>query len=71
MVMKKDLTDVSDADYSQRTMEFIYCPECEAEMGGTRGDYFGVPDDYVFVCECGNKDLQLVREIRKLRVIKD
>ena len=70
MVMLKDLTDMCDCDYQQRIGEFILCPECGYGMGGTRGDYWYLPIEYVFKCGCGNTDLQLVRRITKIEIIK-
>lgn len=70
MVTKKDLADIGDSDYDNRRGEFIHCPDCGNEVGGTRGDYFNLSDDYAFVCECSNKDLQLVRRESRLVVIK-
>lgn len=62
MVMKKDLTDIGDSDYKQRAGEFMFCLECGAEWGGTRGDFWDFADDYVFVCDCGSKNFQLTRK---------
>jgi len=71
MVMKKDLVDVGDKDYDQRQGEFVFCPKCSNEFGGTRGDYFLASPEHIFVCDvCTNKDLQLVRRVCTLEVIK-
>jgi len=70
MVMKKDLTDVGDKDYESRKDEFIFCPRCGGETSGTRGDYWSLPDEYVFKCGCGCADLALVRRKVELQVIK-
>ena len=69
--MRKDLTDICDSDYQQHIGEFILCPECDDEMGGTRGDYWSLPMEHVFKCPCGNADLQLVRRITKIEIIKN
>jgi len=64
MVMKKDLTDIGDCDYSLRQDEFRYCLECEQEDGGTRGDFWEYPENYVFKCSsCGSENMILARRV--------
>jgi len=70
MVMKKDLRGYGEKDYESRKGEFMYCPRCGAEASGERGDYFSLPDEYVFKCECGCADLALVVRRIELQVIK-
>jgi len=70
MIMKKDLTDTGDKDYDSRKDEFILCPRCGAEISGNRGDYWSLPDEYVFKCECGCADLALVKRKIEIQVIK-
>lgn len=41
----------------------IHCPECGDTSSATRGDYFTLPPDHVFVCQCGCQDLRLARKI--------
>jgi len=41
----------------------LHCPSCGAEYSGNAGDYWNVPDDYVFHClECG-VEMELVEKI--------
>ena len=42
--------------------KILYCPECGAEYSGNSGDYWYLPDDYVFKCECG-AEMELVDKI--------
>lgn len=37
----------------------LHCLECDAECSGNAGDYWDMPEDYVFICECGG-DMELV-----------
>ena len=70
MVKRKDLVDIGDKNYRERAGEFMFCPVCGNEIGGTRGDYWEVPMDYIFKCECGNDDLQLVKRVCSLVPVK-
>lgn len=64
MVKRQNLTDITDSDYDKRQDEFMQCQECGNAWGGTRDDYFMMPDDVVFECsECGSQDIALVRKI--------
>jgi len=42
--------------------KILHCPNCGAEYSGNAGDYWSLPDDYVFMCECGKK-LELVEKV--------
>ena len=42
--------------------KILHCPACGAEYSGSAGDYFLLPDDYVFHCECG-EEMELVTKI--------
>jgi len=71
MIYKKDLVDVADKDYKDRQNEYMLCSNCSESFGGTRGDYFMMPDDVAFTCpECGNKDIKLVEDIIIQKIIK-
>ena len=53
MTTKKDLCDhIFNKD---RAEEFLYCPMCGNEYSASSGDYWNLPDDYVFKCECGEE----------------
>jgi transcription initiation factor IIE alpha subunit len=44
----------------------LLCPNCLIEFSGNAGDYFYLPDDYVFKCpECG-EDMELVHKTVKI-----
>jgi len=47
-------------------MKILHCPECGAEYSGNRGDYWNLPEDYVFSCECG-AEMELVDKIVSVR----
>jgi len=70
MVRRKDLVGIADKNYHERSGEFMFCSKCGNEIGGSRGDYWQVSMDYVFKCECGNEDLQLVRRVCRLVPVK-
>lgn len=42
--------------------KILHCPECGAEYSGNAGDYWNLPDNYVFHCECG-AEMELVNKI--------
>ena len=42
--------------------KILHCPNCGAEYSGNAGDYWNLPDDYVFICECG-QEMELVEKI--------
>ena len=64
MLQRKDLVDISDKDYANRKNEFMQCQNCGHTWGGTRGDYFSMKMDSVFVCgECDSGDIELVKEL--------
>ena len=72
MVQRKNLTDISDNDYEQRQGEYIKCLICGHSFGGTRGDYFDLPMDYIFKCpisDCGTDNLALVKDITITKII--
>ena len=71
MIKRKDLVDIGDADYKQRQNEFMECQDCGYEFGGTRGDYFTIPMDYVFHCyDCNSENIAIVKKSCKNVVIK-
>jgi len=71
MIKRKDLVDVGDADYDTRQGEFMECQDCGAEMGGTRGDFFSLPMDYIFPCyDCKSENIAIVRRECKNVIIK-
>ncbi len=56
MLTRKMLVGIEDADYRQRQGEFGLCKNCGYELTGTRGDFFGVWFDSVFLCpDCGGE----------------
>jgi hypothetical protein len=57
-----DLRDYSGLDLPSSHVRVLHCPECGAINSASRGDYFSVPQDHVFTCECG-AELDLVRRI--------
>ncbi|HDY87751.1 MAG TPA: hypothetical protein ENH82_06485 [bacterium] len=70
MVKRKDLVDISDDDYKQRQGEFMQCQECGFEFGGTQGDYFMRPMEYVFQCsDCRGYNIALVKTIKTIKII--
>ena len=71
MVQRKDLVDISDSDYQQRQGEYMQCQDCGESFGGTCGDFFLLPMDYVFHCpECDSKNIALVRDVTTQEIIK-
>lgn len=56
--IKKNMGDsILDGDH-----RILYCPNCGAEYSGNAGDYFMLPDDHIFVCECGT-EMELVNKV--------
>jgi len=47
MVKRKDLVDVGDKNYRERSGEKMMCNDCGEIIGGTRGDFFmlGMEDE--------------------------
>lgn len=71
MIMRKDLVDISDKDWDTRRNEFMQCQNCGEEFGGTRGDFFSVGMDFVFICpECASENIAIVRRVSKIVIIK-
>jgi len=71
MIRRKDLVDVADKDYDQRRSEFVQCQDCGEEFGGTRGDYFMLSMDKVFVCPaCNSENLALARRVCTTKIVK-
>ena len=48
MVTKKDLSD--QILNKKRVNEFLSCSICGAEYFANSGDYWNLPDDYIFKC---------------------
>ena len=72
MIMRKDLTDVGDADYRDRQSEFIRCMDCGMESGGTRGDFWELAMDTFLRCgQCGSENLAIVRKHILKEIIKE
>lgn len=42
--------------------KILHCPGCGAEYSGDRGDYWNLPEDYIFHCECG-EEMELVEKV--------
>lgn len=60
MVTKKDLSDqILD---KSRAGEFLYCPVDDSKYSANAGDYWNLPDDFVFHCDCG-AELLLATEV--------
>ena len=43
--------------------KILHCPACGAEYSGNRGDYFMLPEDYIFHCECGEQMELVIKEV--------
>jgi hypothetical protein len=68
MIQKKDLAD-SILD-KKRAGEFMFCPSCGGEYSASSGDYWNLPEDYVFKCgECKN-EMQLATKSTVYNIIK-
>ena len=48
--------------------KILHCPSCGAEYSGNKGDYFMLPDDYVFHCMCG-EEMELVQKVVTVKYI--
>jgi len=73
MIRRKDLADISDADYDKRRDEFMQCQDCGEEFGGTQGDYFMMPMNECISCPglgCGSENIALVKEVCQNVIIK-
>ena len=71
MVKRKDLVGVGDDDYDVRRNEFMQCQDCGTEMGGTQGDFFSLPMDYIFHCfNCNSENIAIVRLVHKIVIVK-
>lgn len=71
MIRRKDLVDVGDADYDTRWGEFMQCQDCGEEIGGTQGDFFSLPMDWIFTCpECASRNIAIVRRVVEIVVVK-
>ena len=42
--------------------KILHCSFCHTEYSGNAGDYWTVPNDYIFTCECG-EELELVNKV--------
>lgn len=73
MIRRKDLVNIGDKDYDTRRNEFMQCQDCGFEFGGTQGDYYESPMDYIFTCpgyNCGSENIALVRLVHKNVIVK-
>lgn len=71
MIRRKDLVGIGDADYDIRRNEFMQCLDCGEEIGGTKGDWFYCPMDWIFSCpECKGRNIAIVRKVCKIVIIK-
>lgn len=43
--------------------KILLCPKCGAEYSGNAGDYWNLPDNYVFHCEECDCEMELVTKI--------
>ena len=48
--------------------KILHCLSCGAEYSGNAGDYWGLPNDYVFHCECG-EELELVEKLVTVKYV--
>ena len=53
----------------ERRELFLYCPECQSQYSATRGDYFWMPPNEPFKCECCNEPMVLARELKRIEVV--
>jgi len=70
MIRRCDLVDGGDGDYDKRAKEFMYCPDCDREIGGTCGDYFMIPMNREIHCPYCGGELFLARKTVELKIIK-
>lgn len=70
MIKVRDLTDIGDGDYNKRQNEYMLCQDCGEKCGGTRGDYWSMGTDHIFVCVCGSKNIALVKDITTIKIVK-
>lgn len=40
--------------------KILHCPGCDAEYSGNKGDYWNLPEDYVFTCKDCKLEMELV-----------
>ena len=50
-----------------RDKKILYCPGCDAEYSGNTGDYWYLPEDYIFTCDLCNIEMELVEKIVLVR----
>ena len=43
--------------------KILHCPSCGTEYSGDAGDYWYLPDDYVFICQDCAVEMELVDKI--------
>lgn len=70
MIKRKDLADISDENYDSRRNEFMQCLDCNTEFGGTQGDYWLIPVDFIYCPECNSGNIALVKKVCRNVIIK-
>lgn len=68
MIQKKDLAD--SILNKERAGEFMYCPNCGSEYSASSGDYWNLPDDYIFKCGECKVEMQLATKKTVYNIIK-
>lgn len=43
--------------------KILHCPNCGAEYSGNSGDYWYLPDEYIFTCQDCLTEMELVNKI--------
>lgn len=49
--------------------KILHCPSCGAEYSGNAGDYWNLPDDYIFTCRYCDCEMELVNKVVTTRYI--
>jgi len=47
--------------------KILHCPSCDAEYSGNAGDYWNLPDDYLFTCSECKCEMELVNKVVTVR----
>ncbi len=63
--IKKNMKDQILTDDTK----ILHCPQCGAEYSGNAGDYWNLPDDYIFKCEECGIEMELVNKIVSVKYV--
>ena len=67
--MKALKKNMKDQILDKTDHKILHCPGCDKEFSGNAGDYWDVPDNFVFGCSGCDCEMELVTKKIKIKYV--